>query len=331
MAELSQQPRLDMYAQDLLRQSYQANPISQDILNQYGQGMTQQVQPPVIQNYAPQQFQQQTAMPQETQSAIQPSKKRMEYNSLVEQRFNEIADMVGGKDVLYKTGRLEKAKKAAMEDIHNIYGPPPTEERPLNELERLQLEKEKIALEQLKNPEKKPSEAMSKVATKAADYLATVDPMLGQLEAALVQLDNPSTDVNSKLANARTLGKLINSLQVGSPDAVGADEAKMLMAELNEKIFNPSGMFTSEQVFGTNLPQFIEKMKSLRDRVAEQYNTNLERVVKFDPLLSNYFEPRKLASQPIDQSTGKSAVKPAANSPIPMRFNVGTGKYEPIK
>ena len=123
-------PRLDMYAQDLLRQSYQANPISSDVLNQYGQGMSQQaIQPPVINNYAPQQQFQQAPMPQQPQRTLQPSEKRMEYNALVEQRFNEIADMVGGMEVLYKTGRIDKAKKAALEDIQNIYGEAPAIEQ----------------------------------------------------------------------------------------------------------------------------------------------------------------------------------------------------------
>lgn len=329
-----------MYAQDLLKQSYQAMPISQNILSQYGQGMTQQVQPPAIENYAPQQQFQQAPMPQQPQRTLQPSEKRMEYNALVEQRFNEIADMVGGMEVLYKTGRVEKAKRAALEDIQNIYGEAPQIEQPMSEKERVELEQAKLqerkarfdlqqAQKQAANPEKKPSEVMTKVMTKASDYLVTIDPMLGQLEEALVQLENPDTDINTRLSNARTLGKLINSLQVGSPDAVGADEAKMLMSELNERVFNPSGIFTSEQVFGTNLPQFVNKMKSIRDRVSGEYNKNLDRLAKFDPVVSTYYQPREITSPAAP--TGKPAAKPAASSPTAMRFNVGTGRYEPVK
>lgn len=139
-------PRLDMYAQDLLRQSYQTNPISTDVLSQYGQGMDQQViQPPVINNYAPQQQFQQAAMPQQPQRTLQPSEKRMEYNALVEQRFNEIADMVGGMEVLYKTGRIDKAKKAALEDIQSIYGEPPAIEQAPQDPRVIEIDGNKIA------------------------------------------------------------------------------------------------------------------------------------------------------------------------------------------
>jgi len=321
MAEPSQQPRLDMYAQDLLRQSYQAMPISQDVLSQYGQGMAQQVQQPAIDSYAPQQapMPQQQFVQQAPQQMLRPSDKRIAYNKLIEDRFNEIVNYAGGMERAIKANALQVFQQKAIKDIQNIYGEAPAIEQPMSEKERVELEQAKLqerkarfdlqqAQKQAENPEKKPSEVMSKVMTKASDYLVTIDPMLGQLEQALVQLESPDTDINSKLSNARTLGKLINSLQVGSPDAVGADEAKMLMSELNEKVFNPSGIFTSEQVFGTNLPQFVNKMKSLRDRVSGEYNKNLERLAKFDPLVSTYYQPREITS-PAGQQAGQPKVR----------------------
>ena len=109
----------------------QSVPVSSEQINQYNQ-QNIPVAIPVsdIENYAPQQQFQQAAMPQQPQRTLQPSEKRMEYNALVEQRFNEIADMVGGMEVLYKTGRIDKAKKAALEDIQSIYGEPPAIEQP---------------------------------------------------------------------------------------------------------------------------------------------------------------------------------------------------------
>jgi hypothetical protein len=297
-------------------------PISQDVLSQYGQGMAQQVQPPAMENYAPQQ----TQMPQQQfvqqapqQQMFQPDPRRIAYNKLIQDRFNQIASKFGGVEYLAKNGALETAQRKAAKDVERYYGAIPEIQQPMSENERVELEQAKLqerkarfdlqqAQKQAENPEKKPSEVMSKVMTKASDYLVTIDPMLGQLEQALVQLESPDTDINSKLSNARTLGKLINSLQVGSPDAVGADEAKMLMSELNEKVFNPSGIFTSEQVFGTNLPQFVNKMKSLRDRVSEQYNKNLERLAKFDPLVSTYYQPREITS-PAGQQAGQPKVR----------------------
>ena len=125
-----QQPVVDANTKELLQQSYQAMPISQDVLGQYGQGMAQKVQPPTV-SVNPEQLQQQ----------------RIAYAEMIEKRFNEIANMVGGMDVLYKTGRVEKARKAAIEDIESIYGPAPSLE---TELQRVQLEHAKLALEETK-------------------------------------------------------------------------------------------------------------------------------------------------------------------------------------
>lgn len=119
MAQPFQEPRLDMYAQDLLRRSYQDSQIDPQILMQFGQGMPRQTfEPP--------------APPEpQVQQYLQPSPQRMEYANLVEQRFQEIANMVGGMDMLVKTGRIDKARQAAMEDVAMIYGPAPAIEKPI--------------------------------------------------------------------------------------------------------------------------------------------------------------------------------------------------------
>lgn len=338
-------------------------PVNADQINQYNQQAIP-VAVPEIEAYAPQQVQQmsqqQFAPQAQQQQMMQPDRDRIAYNQLIQNRFNELANQFGGINRLIEMDSVELAQKKAAADIASYYGPPPAIQQPMSEkerietaqaklnyeqdlnppkvpmtpMERLQVKEQRMKLakleEEAKNPERKPSEVMSKVMTKASDYLVTIDPMLGQLEGALVQLEDPNTDINTRLSNARTLGKLINSLQVGSPDAVGADEAKMLMSELDEKIFNTKGIFTSDQVYGTNLPQFVNKMKSIRDRVSAEYNKNLDRLAKFDPVVSTYYQPREI-TQPAGQSEGTPAGKPASGAPIPMRFNVGTGKYEPVK
>ena len=302
------------YATAMPQPIAQSAPINQEQVAQYNeQGIPVAV--PVIENYVPPQSQQQ--MPQ--QQMLQPDPGRIAYNKLIEERFNELANQFGGINRLVQMDSVELAKKKAAADIASYWGPPPEIQQPMSEKERVELEQAKLqerkarfdlqqAQKQAKNPEKKPSEVMSKVMTKASDYLVTIDPMLGQLEEALVQLENPNTDINTRLSNARTLGKLINSLQVGSPDAVGADEAKMLMSELDEKVFNTKGMFTSEQVYGTNLPQFVNKMKSIRDRVSGEYNKNLDRLTKFDPVMSTYYQPREITS-PTGQPAGQPKVR----------------------
>lgn len=124
----------------------QSVPVSSEQINQYNQQFIPVAVPvPEMQNYAPQQQFQQAAMPQQPQRTLQPSEKRMEYNALVEQRFNEIADMVGGMEVLYKTGRIDKAKKAALEDIQSIYGEPPAIEQAPQDPRVIEIDGNKIA------------------------------------------------------------------------------------------------------------------------------------------------------------------------------------------
>jgi hypothetical protein len=110
MADPIQMPRLDTYAQDLLRQSYQQTPISPENLARFGQGMMQQVPaPPQIESYA---------APQQ----IQPDPRRLDYANLIEQRFNELAQAVGGVEELIATGTVDMARQRAQKDVEMQYG-----------------------------------------------------------------------------------------------------------------------------------------------------------------------------------------------------------------
>jgi hypothetical protein len=130
----SQQPRLDMYAQDLLQQSYQTSPISSDVLNQYGQGMNQQVvQPPALENYAPQQAQmpqQQVVQQASQQQMLQPSRERIAYNKLIEDRFNEIVNYAGGIDRTTKASTIQAFQQKAAADVLAYYGEAPAIQQP---------------------------------------------------------------------------------------------------------------------------------------------------------------------------------------------------------
>lgn len=113
MTEPYQEPRLDMYAQDLLRQSYQTNPISSDVLTRFGQGMADQVrqsmQPPpqAVQQY----------------SGMQPLPGRVQYLDMINQRFNQLAQAAGGEQELIDTGIYDQVRQKAMKDVELLYGP----------------------------------------------------------------------------------------------------------------------------------------------------------------------------------------------------------------
>jgi hypothetical protein len=121
--------------------------VNPEQINQYNQQSIPVAVPvPEVQNYAPQQAPQQN--PQ-----LQIQQQRMNYAAMIEQRFNEIADHVGGINALVQTNNLEAARKKAVDDIGMIFGPPPAIEQPMSELERIQLEKERLALEKARNPQ----------------------------------------------------------------------------------------------------------------------------------------------------------------------------------
>lgn len=321
MAQPFQEPRLDMYAQDLLRRSYQDSQIDPQILMQFGQGMPRQTfEPP-----APQ-----------VQQSLQPSQKRQEYYGLVERRLNELAQAAGGMQELVETGLLDQARRKAEQDVAMLYGEAPAIEKAPEPYQTFEVGGKTFArggifgsqvedVTPVKPEAPKPSEAMNTVLKKSADYISTVDPMLGQLESAILQNEDPNIDPATKLSNARTLGKLINSLQVGSPDAVGAEEARTLLSELNENILNPKGFVTSETVFGTNLPRFNEKMKLLRDRVAEQYNKQRERVIKADPTMQDLYEQRTLFVPKTNEAQTAQGQPQSAGAPKKRVFIPGKG------
>jgi hypothetical protein len=304
----------------------QSVPVSSEQINQYNQqAMPAAVPVTDIQNYAPQQQFQQAPMPQQPQRTLQPSEKRMEYNALVEQRFNEIADMVGGMEVLYKTGRVDKARKAALEDIQSIYGEPPAIEQPMSEKERIDLEQAKLqerkarfdlqqAQKQAENPEKKPSDLVTQIGKETSTYLVKQKPMIGQLENAIKLAEDPNIPINEKLASMKLIGKLMNSVMVGTSDAVSQDEAGILLAEVNEKI-KPEGLWTSASVFGNDLPQFVSKLKNLRDSVANEYNNSIDLVSEIDPEISKIFKKKT----PYGQAQGMPQGQPAAPNE-PMRI-----------
>jgi hypothetical protein len=117
-------------SQRLLNQSFSQSPIDTTSLrfepNDLA-GSQIKINPDIVAQYS-QQVQNTIAPPPpqiEQYRRVQPIPGRQEYYNMVQQRFMEIADMVGGMDVLARTKRIDAARNAAMEDVANIYGPPP--------------------------------------------------------------------------------------------------------------------------------------------------------------------------------------------------------------
>lgn len=169
--------------------------VNQEQINPYNQQTIPVAVPvPEIQNYAPQQFQPQVQAPQQQNPQFQIQKQRMDYAAMIEQRFNEIADHVGGINALVQTNNLDAARKKAADDIGMMFGPPPAIEQPMTELERVQLEKEKLSLKQAQKALGKVATEQAKIETDkfksaqeniglASDVVSSVDKLLANENA----------------------------------------------------------------------------------------------------------------------------------------------------
>lgn len=128
----NQDVRLDQYARDLVNQDIRQLPISPEILQRFGGGMQPQITPN-LQQYAqgiPQPMQQ--AQPVQNQAQqMQPDPVRMQYNQMVQQRFAELAEMVGGVGNIVKGNRFDQFMKAAQDDVEMLYGKVPEPQKPI--------------------------------------------------------------------------------------------------------------------------------------------------------------------------------------------------------
>lgn len=108
-------------------------PVNPEQINQYNQQTIPVAVPvPEIENYAQQQQmpQQQFVQQAPQQQMLQPDPRRLAYNKLIEDRFNELANKFGGVRYLAETGNLERAQKKAARDIASYWGPPPEIQQP---------------------------------------------------------------------------------------------------------------------------------------------------------------------------------------------------------
>lgn len=296
-------------------------PINPQQINQYNpqQSIPTAVPVPEVQNYAPQQQVQQQA-PQQTQPQFQVDPRRAAYNKLIQDRFDEIATKFGGVQHLAESGNLALAQQKAAKDIESYYGPPPAIAQPLSELERVKLEKEKLALEQAKSSmessrksaitaEVDKAKAAQNNISLASDVVSSVDKLLAD-QNALEWAGGMTGSVFGIIPGSATKGIRQQIEQVR--DQIGMFGRGAIVGKGQGSISDAEQKMAKEalaQVIteGTD-EQLIGSLKAVR----QKFGGILERIQA-------------------ETAAGQPAAQPAANSPIPMRFNVGTGKYEPIK
>lgn len=254
-------------------------PLNQEQINPYNQQTIPVAVPvPEIENYAPQQVQGQSQQMPTQQQMMQPDPRRIAYNKLIQDRFNEIVNYAGGMDRAVKANALQAFQQKAIKDIESYYGAPPAIAQPMSELERVQLEKEKLALKQAEKALGKVETEQAKIETDkfksaqeniglASDVVASVDKLLAD-ENALQWAGGKSGALFGSIPGSQTKGirQQIDQLR----DQIGLFGRKAIVGQGQGSISDAEQKMAKEalsQVIteGTD-EQLIQSLKAVRQK-----------------------------------------------------------------
>lgn len=203
-------PRLDQFAQDILNQSFAQAPISPEILQRFGGGMSMQqpqIAPPQVQQYAQPQMVQQPAPRQ-----LQADPMRMQYNQLVEQRFNELVNGFGGIENVMRVNRLKQFRDAAAQDVEMVFGKVPEPQQPVRVMDidgtRIAAGGDLRAPVVLPTPVEKQSDELGLKKTQLDLQKAEQDLKLTQQKAQTEGLDRALKLQTSLTDSARAIGMI---------------------------------------------------------------------------------------------------------------------------
>lgn len=101
---------------------FQSGALSPEVLQRYYEQQIQPANIPVERFVEPQM--QQAAPVQQQSQQIKPDQGRLQYAQLIEQRFNELANKVGGVENVLKYKLLDQFRSKAAQDVDLIYGKP---------------------------------------------------------------------------------------------------------------------------------------------------------------------------------------------------------------
>lgn len=253
-------PRLDQFAQDILNQSFAQAPISPEILQRFGGGMSMQqpqIAPPQVQQYAQTQMVQQPAPRQ-----LQADPMRMQYNQLVEQRFNELVNGFGGIENVMRVNRLKQFRDAAAQDVEMVFGKAPEPQQPVRVMDidgtRIAAGGDLRAPVVLPTPVEKQSEELGLKKTQLDLQKAEQDLKLTQQKAQTEGLDRALKLQTSLASSARAIS-MIDSL-LSDPDlasGVGFKSALSIIPETKAKELKTK----INQIKGDVFLQAFEKLK----------------------------------------------------------------------
>lgn len=146
---------------------------------------------------------------------------------------------------------------------------------------------------------------LSSIATKRAEEISNADESLSQLDTAISYMSDPKISRNDKITFGKNFLQRYNIIQSQGPNVLGVDEAKRLGSALESRFINLSGLINNEQVFGTDLPRFIQQLNDTKMTIQSGRKSALSTLKRLSPNAASYFEGQE---QPIQSSQGGGGV-----------------------
>lgn len=139
--------------------------------------------------------------------------------------------------------------------------------------ERNDLLKQKL-VQSVKSVEKKLNAVDDRLVKKSAEDIANKQTISDAIGYEIGILEDPSIDEYVALNSARSIAKVLNSAE--GKDAVGAEEAKRLLQEL--ELFSTKRFLEGGPLFGPDVKSFVDKIKLKKGELDSRIKENMGRV-----------------------------------------------------
>lgn len=160
---------------------------------------------------------------------------------------------------------------------------------------------------------------LSSVATKRAEEIANADESLSQLDAAISYMSDPKIGRNDKITFGKNFLQRYNIIQSQGPNVLGVDEAKRLGGALESRFLNLSGLINNEQMFGTDLPRFVQQLNDTKMTIQAGRKSSISTLKRISPNTAAYFEGQDSNQQ---QQSAPGGV---------LIYNQGTKSFAPAR
>lgn len=213
-----------------------------------------------------------------------------------------------------------KAIKAA-KDLWDVTGPkfPPNALLPVQNpltgemIKGMGMTADGKVVELTKSSNEVPKE-LSAIATKRAEEISNADESLAQLDTAISYMSDPKISNNDKVTFGKNFLQRFNIIQSQGPNVLGVDEAKRLGGALETRFLNLAGLVNNEQVFGTDLPKFIQQLNDTKMTVQSGRKSSLSTLKRISPNAASYFDGQQ-QDQPQGQQQASGGTVRAVRLP----------------